>query len=94
VFLLVIGKNKPASDLDPGKIGRRIRCPQCQWQPAKHDHWACNPGCGFVWNTFDTAGVCPSCSKRWLETACHRCGKWSPHDAWYEWSHDGGPGPR
>jgi hypothetical protein len=39
----------------------RIRCPACQWQPARYDMWNCNPGgCGHIWNTFDTRGVCPA----------------------------------
>lgn len=65
--------------------GLRIRCPVCQWQPSSHDRWSCNPnGCGFVWNTFDTHGVCPSCSREWTMTSCLNCGVWSPHDDWYE----------
>ena len=70
-------------DVDKTKR-RRIRCPKCQWEPAKHDTWCCAPGCGHVWNTFETAGVCPGCSKQWAETACLRCNAWSPHDDWYE----------
>ena len=63
----------------------RIRCPACEWQPAKSDTWSCNPeGCGHVWNTFDTTGVCPSCQKHWEYTACLRCSQWSLHDLWYE----------
>jgi hypothetical protein len=61
-----------------------IRCPACKWRPAKHDAWACNPGCGHVWNTFETRGECPTCEKRWLQTQCMRCSVWSPHDDWYE----------
>jgi hypothetical protein len=62
----------------------RIRCPVCAWQPAAHDTWSCNPqGCGNLWNTFATHGVCPACSREWAETACLRCAAWSPHDDWY-----------
>jgi hypothetical protein len=62
---------------------RRIRCPQCHWEPSRHDAWRCSPGCGHVWNTFDTAGRCPGCSTQWTSTACLRCHVWSAHDDWY-----------
>lgn len=62
----------------------RIRCPECRWQPSKADTWCCDPGCGHVWNTFETRGRCPNCGKQWQYTACHKCEKWSPHEAWYE----------
>jgi hypothetical protein len=64
--------------------GARIRCPACGWQPAKTDRWMCSPGCGHLWNTFDTRGVCPACAKHWLHTACLDCTAWSLHEAWYE----------
>jgi hypothetical protein len=63
---------------------QRIRCPACQWRPGRHDLWSCVPGCGHVWNTFETRGMCPNCSKQWTHTSCHRCDQWSPHDDWYE----------
>ena len=62
--------------------GPRIRCPLCGWSPAKNDLWACT--CRYVWNTFDTAGVCPACLHQWTETQCLRCHQWSPHSDWYE----------
>ena len=62
----------------------RIRCPLCEWQPQKSDRWLCDPGCQHYWNTFETAGICPSCTKEWEWTACLRCGGWSLHEAWYE----------
>jgi hypothetical protein len=65
--------------------GVRIRCPVCGWQPSRYDRWNCNPeGCGHIWNTFDTHGVCPACSREWTSTSCLYCGVWSPHDDWYE----------
>jgi hypothetical protein len=68
--------------VDPGD--RRIRCPRCGWEPRKHDRWYCDPGCQNRWNTFDTAGICPQCSKHWEQTACLSCHQWSPHADWYE----------
>jgi hypothetical protein len=61
--------------------GPHIRCPKCGWRPGPHDRWACK--CGHIWNTFDTGGVCPACMYQWTETACLRCGEWSPHSDWY-----------
>lgn len=62
----------------------RIRCPMCGWEPSKSDHWSCEPGCGHVWNTFETRGRCPGCDKKWFLTACLRCSQWSPHENWYD----------
>jgi len=62
----------------------KIRCPRCQWQPQKMDRWLCSPGCQHCWNTFETAGVCPGCTKQWEATVCLRCHQWSPHADWYE----------
>lgn len=70
---------EPLIDTETGTP--RIRCPRCGWSPAKHDHWSC--GCGHLWNTFDTGGVCPACLKQWTETQCPRCGEWSAHSDWY-----------
>jgi hypothetical protein len=76
------------------KLSRgRIRCPLCAWQPSASSRWACgnskspenfDAGCGHVWNTFDTGGVCPGCGHRWQWTACLACGGWSRHEDWYE----------
>jgi hypothetical protein len=66
----------------------RIRCPRCGWQPAKTDMWMCSPGCGHVWNTFDTHGICPGCDKHWSHTACLKCDAWCQHEEWYEQSQD------
>jgi hypothetical protein len=60
---------------------RGIRCPKCKWRPGRHDRWQCS--CSHIWNTFDTRGVCPSCSHAWKDTQCLACGQWSPHEAWY-----------
>jgi hypothetical protein len=77
---LVITKKDPAVRAHEGG---KIRCPKCAWEPAKSDRWLCEPGCGHVWNTFETRGCCPACSKQWTETVCLRCHQWSPHDEWY-----------
>lgn len=59
----------------------KIYCPQCRWEPVQSSRWVCT--CRFSWNTFDTAGVCPRCSKAWEETACLSCKSWSLHRDWY-----------
>jgi len=69
------------TDKAPGTGGPRIRCPRCAWEPGRADRWTC--ACLHVWNTFETAGVCPACQRQWLETQCPRCDDWSPHLAWY-----------
>ena len=75
---------KKQTDQDSGDGGRRIRCPQCKWEPSRGDRWHCDAVCGHIWNTFETRGLCPACNKQWRETACLRCHNWSPHDDWYE----------
>ena len=62
-----------------------ILCPKCNWKPDAGSYWVCT--CGFKWNTFDTAGKCPNCSKVWKDTQCPGvfggCSKWSKHIDWY-----------
>ena len=64
-----------------------ICCPKCSWTPDGGPHWVCV--CGHFWNTFDTAGKCPNCQKRWEDTMCPGpgdpggCGSWSKHIDWY-----------
>ncbi|MCB9602890.1 MAG: hypothetical protein H6720_21445 [Sandaracinus sp.] len=41
---------------EPPTKRRRLRCPQCAWEPKETDVWSCV--CFCVWNTFLT-GVCP-----------------------------------
>jgi len=64
----------------------KITCPKCNWEPDGGEYWACD--CGHQWNTFDTAGRCPSCGKQWEQTQCvvHHggCTEWSPHIDWYD----------
>ena len=64
-------------------MATRIYCPKCEWAPGPHDRWACGPGCGTVWNTFDTRARCPGCGKQWRLTQCLRCLRLSPHEDWY-----------
>lgn len=59
----------------------RIRCPKCGWTPRSGDRWRCS--CLYVWNTFDTGGICPNCLKQWADTMCLSCHEWSPHSDWY-----------
>ena len=64
-------------------VAVKIYCPGCAWAPGRHDEWECRPGCGTVWNTFETRGRCPGCQKRWLVTVCLACFVSSLHEAWY-----------
>ena len=82
-FVMFVRGTKGVTNVRLRDEDRRIRCPKCAWEPAKEDRWSCGPGgCGHVWNTFDTAGRCPACDRDWNETACLRCGAWSPHEDW------------
>lgn len=67
----------------------KVYCPLCSWAPGPHDRWMCVPQCRTVWNTFETNGKCPGCGRRWTETCCLACARWSPHEDWY---HDDEPG--
>ncbi|MDQ3322670.1 MAG: hypothetical protein M3525_09630 [Acidobacteriota bacterium] len=75
----------------------RIRCPLCNWQPKASSRWFCADagfpeyyfnGCGAMWNTFATGGVCTGCNHRWRWTTCLRCAEWSRHEDWYEGKSD------
>jgi len=64
-----------------------IRCPKCKWEPDGKPYWRCS--CGFLWDTFSTAGRCPQCHKIWKDTQCVSptlggCLEWSPHLDWYD----------
>jgi hypothetical protein len=58
-----------------------VHCPACGWSPDASARWACS--CGFMWNTFDTRGVCPACEKQHLDTACFACRERTSHERWY-----------
>jgi len=38
-----------------------ILCPKCGWRPSEDSIWCHDPGCGHIWNAFDTGGICPNC---------------------------------
>lgn len=61
----------------------KIFCPKCRWVPPPSHLWQCEPACGCLWHTFQTAGVCPQCGKHWEDTQCPKCRSWSPHADWY-----------
>jgi hypothetical protein len=64
----------------------RIRCPKCNWEPDGKPYWQCQ--CGHQFDTFATAGRCPSCSKEWEYTQCvdfaGGCNDFAPHMEWYQ----------
>ncbi len=77
---------------DASNKTQKIRCPICRWSPDRMSRWTCwdcgHPeyfysGCGTEWNTFDTQGICPTCSHQWIWTTCLSCGTWSLHEDWY-----------
>jgi hypothetical protein len=73
--------SETGDEKQPDTSGPRFRC---NWQPRKHDRWACV--CGHYWNTFDTGGICPACLHQWMTTQCLSCpcSRWSAHSDWYE----------
>lgn len=60
-----------------------IYCPKCEWRPKADSRWQCFPGCGMVWNTFCSGGVCLGCNHKWEETQCLACLEFSRHVDWY-----------
>lgn len=64
-----------------------IRCPKCYHEPNGRDLWICDV-CKTRWNTFSTAGKCPTCGKVYETAVCPTrsggCGQMSPHEDWYE----------
>jgi hypothetical protein len=58
-----------------------LRCPECGWVPFALRAWKCK-GCGFVWDSFATGGVCPRCGHAHEEAACVRCRRISPYERW------------
>lgn len=71
---------------------KHIRCPLCHWRPTAASRWVCATcgppenfayGCGTVWNTFTTQGLCPGCGHQWRWTTCLYCHGWSLHEDWY-----------
>lgn len=72
-----------ATALKLAEVEMAIYCPLCAWRPGPGSRWICRPGCGMVWNTFDTRGICPRCYKVWKYTVCLRCREMPLHDDWY-----------
>jgi Zn-dependent protease len=62
---------------------RDAACPSCQAQPLKGDFWQCDQ-CGARFDTFTHHGICPSCSERYIRTACPECGQAHHIDDWFE----------
>jgi hypothetical protein len=97
-MLLHKGGKRIVVDRKPEKSAKidtfeKIRCPLCCWTPDRFSLWTCwnvafpeyfFDGCGTEWNTFDTRGVCPTCSHQWQWTSCLSCWGWSRHEDWYE----------
>jgi hypothetical protein len=79
------GQPETTPEERPGSPGNgddgHIKCPKCGWRPRARDRWACT--CRYLWNTFETGGVCPGCLKQWIMTACLSCHQWSAHSDWY-----------
>jgi hypothetical protein len=75
------------NNTNPGRTAVKsepeIYCPSCDYRPQADDRWLCHPGCGTVWNTFWTSGLCPGCGYQWVHTQCLACGVTSLHVAWY-----------
>ncbi len=84
-----VGPAREVVDFRPDKAARAatpasmtgIRCPRCAWAPEILSRWECD--CGFMWNTFDTRGICPVCERRHGETVCLRCRQSTAHGDWY-----------
>jgi predicted RNA-binding Zn-ribbon protein involved in translation (DUF1610 family) len=57
------------------------RCPECGWVPFALNAWKCKE-CGFVWDTFQTGGICPRCGHGHDDTACLRCRRISSNARW------------
>lgn len=64
----------------------KIACPKCEWEPDGGAYWGCS-GCGHIWDTFKTTGVCPECQHRHKHTQCigyaGGCNESSLHVNWY-----------
>jgi hypothetical protein len=82
----------PRFDVELDESASRIRCPFCEWTPGREARWYCGrcpepegflDGCGTMWNTFDTRGLCPGCQHQWRWTSCLACHQWSLHEDWY-----------
>jgi hypothetical protein len=77
----VIDFRRKEASIPAGTHASGARCPDCGWVPEALSRWEC--ACGFMWNTFDTRGVCPACSHEHLTTRCLRCLSSRAHGRWY-----------
>ena len=58
-----------------------FRCPNCHTKPLLGERWRCDL-CGQPFDTFQTQGVCPHCSKHFPQTMCGDCGKFYSMNEW------------
>jgi Zn-dependent protease len=65
------------------KIPRRngFACPWCKSEPPLGEFWKCAK-CGASFDTFQTHGVCPSCSTQYPVTHCLDCRRAYPISDW------------
>ena len=65
------------------KIPRRLglACPACHVAPPLGPFWTCNK-CATRFDTFETGGICPSCSQRFDKTTCLDCRQQAPIAEW------------
>lgn len=63
-----------------------VCCSSCGWKPQGQKLWLCT--CGTRWDAFNTAGVCPCCSKDWEYIQCVEeaggCNVAAPVERWYK----------
>jgi Zn-dependent protease len=65
------------------KLPRRegFTCPTCKAAPPMGAYWRCG-NCGRPFDSFQTAGTCPSCSAQCATTRCLECGRQHSMSEW------------
>lgn len=58
-----------------------LSCPSCETSPPLGLYWRCG-NCRQSFDTFATAGLCPTCSRQFDQTVCLDCGRKSSLLAW------------
>jgi Zn-dependent protease len=58
-------------------------CPACGRPPVMGKFWQCS-NCQTAFDTFETAGICPSCGNSFQVTECAGCRTRSPITAWQQ----------